>query len=64
MVLIAMEWETFAEVEREDAMTVVLKQGDCILRGEHSTVVVVEEDLLLTDTNQGKWIPERQPVLV
>jgi hypothetical protein len=64
VVLIAKEWETFAEVELEDVMTVVLKQGDCILRGEHSRFEVVEEDLLLTDTNQGKWTPERQPVLV
>ena len=33
-------------------MTVVLKQGDCILRGEHSTFAVVEKDLLLTDAGE------------
>jgi hypothetical protein len=52
VVLIAKEWETLAEVEREDVMA-VLKQGDCILRGEYSRSEVVEEDLL-TKTNQGR----------
>jgi hypothetical protein len=42
-----------SKVEREDAMVEVLKQGGCILLGEHSRFEIDEESLL-TETNQRR----------
>jgi hypothetical protein len=40
-------------MEREDAMMVVLRQGDCILLGEHSRFEIDERGLL-TETNRRR----------